>query len=190
MEFLSGLFIERSHSILILVHFYSLDESFKSSSYLTEFLLDPELGHAYEPNKAAFNNAHNAKEDMWSWLERPDKRLHLARFGAAMNGLKNASPLNSILEGSATLYWVHCGPRLTFEIPNFVGYAWDHLPEGSLVVDVGGGVGSQSFTLAEHHPQLRFIVQDRESVVGDAIEVCATNRITYPNIACPDKEHR
>jgi ubiquinone/menaquinone biosynthesis C-methylase UbiE len=63
---------------------------------------------------------------------------------------------------------------------DFVGYDWEHLPQGSLVVDVGGGVGSQSFTLAKHHPQLRLVVQDRESVVGDAIEVCSTNQIATP----------
>ena len=61
---------------------------------------------------------------------------------------------------------------------NSVGYVWEHLPQGSLVVDVGGGVGSKSFTLAKHHPQLQFVVQDRESVVGDATEVCVTNKIT------------
>jgi tRNA G46 methylase TrmB len=54
---------------------------------------------------------------------------------------------------------------------NFAGYRWEKLAEGSLVVDVGGGVGAQSHALAKHHPQLRFIVQDRESVVGDAIDV-------------------
>jgi tRNA G46 methylase TrmB len=70
------------------------------------------------------------------------------------------------------------------KISNFVGYDWEHLPQGSLVVDVGGGVGAQSFTLAKHHPQLRFIVQDRESVVGDAIEVCVMSRITHQNMEC------
>jgi len=52
------------------------------------------------------------------------------------------------------------------------GYAWETLPEGSLVVDVGGGVGSQSLTLATHHAHLRFVVQDLESVVDDAVGVC------------------
>jgi hypothetical protein len=51
------------------------------------------------------------------------------------------------------------------------GYAWEILPQGSLIVDVGGGVGSQSLVLATHFPQLRFVVQDREHVVGDAVEV-------------------
>ncbi len=83
--------------------FHSLDEGFKGSSYLTETLLDPEFGHAYEANKTAFNKAHNVKEDMWKWLEAPDNRLRLARFGAAMNGVKNMTPPEAILEGSVTL---------------------------------------------------------------------------------------
>jgi hypothetical protein len=79
---------------------YSLDEGFKASSYLTETLLDPEFGHAYESNKAAFNKAYNVKEDLWTWYEAPANRLHLARFGAAMNGVKNMNPPEAILEGS------------------------------------------------------------------------------------------
>ncbi len=47
------------------------------------------------------------------------------------------------------------------------GYAWGNLPQGSTVVDVGGGVGAQSLTLATHHPHLRFIVQDLPSVVTE-----------------------
>ena len=82
---------------------YSLDMGFKSSSYLTETLLDPELGHAYESSKTAFNKAHNVEEEMWGWLERPDNRWRLARFGAAMNGLKNATPANAVLEGLVTV---------------------------------------------------------------------------------------
>ena len=60
------------------------------------------------------------------------------------------------------------------------GYAWENLPEGSLVVDVGGGVGAQSLTLATKFPQLHFVVQDREPVVRDAVEV----RDYSPNMLC------
>jgi len=63
-----------------------------------------------------------------------------------------------------------------------VGYTWENIAEGSLVVDVGGGVGSQSLTLATHQPHLRFVVQDRESVVGDAVEVHPSNPPTPPSI--------
>jgi hypothetical protein len=79
---------------------YRLDEGFKVSSYLTETLLDPEFGHAYESNKTAFNKAYNVKEDMWAWHEAPGNKLSLTRLGAAMNGLKNMTPVESILEGS------------------------------------------------------------------------------------------
>jgi hypothetical protein len=85
------------------MRFYRLDEGFKGSSYLTETLLDPELGHAYESSKTAFNKAHNFEGEMWTWFEAPDNRLRLARFGAAMNGAKNITPADSILEGSASL---------------------------------------------------------------------------------------
>ena len=84
------------------MHFRSLDEGFKGSSYLTETLLDPGLGHAYESGKTAFNKAHNFEGEMWTWFEAPDNRLRLARFGAAMNGAKNITPADSILEGSAS----------------------------------------------------------------------------------------
>ncbi|KAH9993365.1 O-methyltransferase [Russula vinacea] len=130
-----------------------LDEGFKGSSYLTETLLDPELGHSFEPNKTPFNKALNFERDMWTWFEAPENKVRLARFGAGMNGAKNMTPADSILEG----------------------YGWENLPQGSLVVDVGGGVGSQSLVLAQHHPHLRFVVQDRESVVGDAVEYWKKN---------------
>ncbi|KAI0278930.1 S-adenosyl-L-methionine-dependent methyltransferase [Russula aff. rugulosa BPL654] len=130
-----------------------LDEGFKTSSYLTEALLDPEFGHAFEPNKTAFNKAYNVKEDLWTWYEAPGNKLLLTRFGAAMNGVKNMNPPEAILEG----------------------YAWGQLPEGSLIVDVGGGVGSQSLVVAKYHPQLRFVVQDREAVVRDAVEYWKEN---------------
>lgn len=130
-----------------------LDEAFKSSAYQTETLLDPEFGHASESTKTALNKAFNYEGDLWSWFEGSDNRLRLARFGAAMTGLRNVTPEDAILEG----------------------YQWEKLPPGSLVVDVGGGVGSQSLTLARRHPNLRFVVQDREAVVSNANEYWKEN---------------
>jgi hypothetical protein len=88
--------------IHIMMCFYSLDESFKASSYLPETLLDPELGHAYESNKTPLNKAFNTKVDFWSWIEGPGNKLRLTRFGAAMNGAKNMTSAETILEGSVS----------------------------------------------------------------------------------------
>jgi hypothetical protein len=83
--------------------FRSLDEAFKGSSYQTETLLDPELGHSYKVNKTAFNKARNVNEDIWTWFEAPEQKLRLVRFGAGMDGTKNMTPPEGILEGSVTL---------------------------------------------------------------------------------------
>lgn len=51
------------------------------------------------------------------------------------------------------------------------GFDWGALPHGSVVVDVGGGVGSQPLALAKAFSQLKFVVQDQESTVADGKKV-------------------
>jgi len=51
------------------------------------------------------------------------------------------------------------------------GFDWAGLGEGSLVVDVGGGIGSTSMTLAKAYPHLRFCIQDRPKTVELGIAV-------------------
>ncbi|KAJ3999098.1 hypothetical protein F5050DRAFT_1565815 [Lentinula boryana] len=82
-------------------------------------------------------------------------RFRLERFGKAMTG---------------TASWEAPGAVLN-------GFDWQSLPKGSIVVDVGGGIGSTSMLLAhafsergdglsdEDVPGLKFIIQDREVVV-------------------------
>lgn len=53
-----------------------------------------------------------------------------------------------------------------------IGYDWKSLKKGDLVVDVGGGIGSTAIHLAKAYPDLRFVIQDRASVVPDGIKVC------------------
>jgi len=84
-----------------------LDEVFKSSSYLTETLLDPELGHASEPTKTALNKTFSFEGDMWSWFEESDNKLRLARFGAAMASVANMTPPEAILEGLPFVFVDH-----------------------------------------------------------------------------------
>ncbi|KAL0578134.1 hypothetical protein V5O48_003839, partial [Marasmius crinis-equi] len=72
-----------------------------------------------------------------------------ARFSIAMDGVKSVEPPDVALKA----------------------YDWKKLPPGSLVVDVGGGVGSATDTIVKSFPDLKFVVQDRPAVVEDAKKV-------------------
>jgi hypothetical protein len=77
------------------------------------------------------------------------------------------------------------------------------LPAGSILVDVGGGIGHTSLTIAQRNPALRIVNQDLEHQVADAKAVSGSKRIkfrfpgTYPthriaalgeNIPVPSEE--
>lgn len=49
----------------------------------------------------------------------------------------------------------------------YIGFDWAALPKGSIVVDVGGGVGNLTMALAKVHKNLRFVVQDRPATVKE-----------------------
>ena len=54
------------------------------------------------------------------------------------------------------------------------GYDWETLNRArAVVVDVGGGFGSQSMVLAEAFTELNFVVQDRKPVIENAQSVSA-----------------
>jgi hypothetical protein len=55
-----------------------------------------------------------------------------------------------------------------------LGYDWESLKKGEVVVDVGGGIGSTTIHLARAYPDLRYVIQDRPSVVPEGIKVCFT----------------
>ena len=48
------------------------------------------------------------------------------------------------------------------------GFSWAELPQASVLVDVGGGIGSQSILVAQAHPHIHVVVEDREQVVSTA----------------------
>jgi len=52
-----------------------------------------------------------------------------------------------------------------------LGFDWAVIPNGT-VVDVGGGVGTQSLTVAREYPDMNFVIQDLPSVIEDAKKVC------------------
>ncbi|KAI1792209.1 S-adenosyl-L-methionine-dependent methyltransferase, partial [Ganoderma leucocontextum] len=126
--------------------FVNLWHLFKSAAYLTDCYLPSLSGKAADdvpPMHAPFNLAFDTKTPYFEWLERPGNEMRLKRFGPAMTG---------------TAAW---------EIPGavIVAFPWHDLPDGSLVVDVGGGIGSTSMLLAHAFKHLKFVIQDRPQVV-------------------------
>ncbi|VDB96625.1 unnamed protein product [Peniophora sp. CBMAI 1063] len=121
-------------------------EQSKALTYLPDVLLDPKLTSSGESNKTAFNAAFRTDLSTWDWLELPEKKTSLARVTKGMEAGKRIAPPDAILRG----------------------YEWEKLPEGAVVVDVGGGVGTQSKKVFERCPGLKIVVQDREPVVKAA----------------------
>ncbi|TFY59839.1 hypothetical protein EVG20_g7638 [Dentipellis fragilis] len=139
------------------------DESFKASAYLPDVILDPVTSHSYDPKKTAINKAFNSDLDYFSWYETPGNESRVMRFGHAMNGSKAFTSNNAIVGG----------------------LDWDSLKEGALVVDVGGGVGSQCLTLAENFSHLQFVIQDRPAIT---LKVLSRDRTAWASCLQPANE--
>ncbi|EIW63673.1 O-methyltransferase [Trametes versicolor FP-101664 SS1] len=116
-------------------------------SYFSQWLLEGGLA-TNATNGLPLAMAYNTPLKYYEWLEEPGNEWRLTRFGHAMNG---------------TRYW---------ELKENVihGFPWDELPKDSVVVDIGGGIGSVSVVLAQAYPHLKFVVEDRAPVVAIARE--------------------
>ena len=51
------------------------------------------------------------------------------------------------------------------------GFDWAALPEGGVVVDVGSGVGGMAVELKKHFSHLKYVAQDRQPVIDEAVKV-------------------
>ncbi|KAJ7149189.1 O-methyltransferase [Mycena crocata] len=96
-------------------------------------------------NKLPFNLACKTNQGMFSWMQDPENRSHVLRFAVAMQGTGATEPPETI----------------------FQGFDWSLLPSNDLIVDVGGGIGHSSLTIAKRYPHLRIINQD----LGPTLEV-------------------
>ncbi|KAM5545248.1 hypothetical protein V8D89_001359 [Ganoderma adspersum] len=95
---------------------------------------------------APFNVAFNTQLGLFSWFELSGNESRLVRFGHGMVGTRQCETKHEVLQG----------------------FSWEALPQGSVLVDVGGGIGSQSILVAEAHPHIHVVVEDREQVVSVA----------------------
>ncbi|ESK87498.1 hypothetical protein Moror_10910 [Moniliophthora roreri MCA 2997] len=127
----------------IATHF--TDEAFKASAFMAEGVTRPGYALSDDPTKTAFNIAFQTDMSVFPWYELPENQDRLRTFGLAMEGGKNMFNPQAILEG----------------------FDWSTI-SGGTVVDVGGGIGSQSLIVAKAFPSIKFVVQDRPAVIKDA----------------------
>lgn len=137
------------------------DEVLKATGYLQEVLADPSWTASGDPAKTSLQKAFNMNVPYWEWLEAPGNSSRRRRFAAGMTGLSNATYSSAILEGMISI----CHSIMHINV--VPGFEWKELPKDSVVVDVGGGVGSQSLLLAKAFDHLKLIVQDRPAVVTE-----------------------
>ncbi|KAF8520309.1 S-adenosyl-L-methionine-dependent methyltransferase [Gautieria morchelliformis] len=111
------------------------DEVFKSSAFLPSVVLSNDF------SKTSFQKALQFNGTMWEFFEKNPG--YLQRIQMAM------------------VAWTKLQPQQKL----FKGFDWSKLPRDSLVVDLGGGNGSEAFEIAKKAPHLKIIVQDREQTI-------------------------
>lgn len=167
---------------------FSADECLKGAAYLPETLLDPKTTHSEELSDAAYARGLSFAPGttVWDHYDSPAGSIgarRKERFASAMGGLNSVQPPESILSSKSAhlpdTYFLFCLFAFAFScclsLTSYnTGFDWSALPLGSLVVDVGGGYGHVSLQIAKQHAEhLRYVVEDRPTVIDQARVVSA-----------------
>jgi hypothetical protein len=113
--------------------------------------------------------AFRTNENMFQWFENPANKLRLVRFGMAMQGSAAEEPKDTIFRGVSDIPLQHS--RLFQFTTDRSGFKWGELPAGSVIVDVGGGLGASSLSIAKKYPTLKIVNQDRGPVIEQSKSV-------------------
>ncbi|EMD39048.1 hypothetical protein CERSUDRAFT_47409 [Gelatoporia subvermispora B] len=125
------------------------DESMKASTHMSETLLDAYAAHSDEPDQTGFNCAFETGLGVFQCNSAMKNYEVLCR--RVLHSKTDSSQFTSML---------------TFPSD----FNWDALPESSLVVDVGGGIGTMVLTLSGVYQHLRYVVQDLSATVEQGIQ--------------------
>lgn len=163
-----------------------------NSLYLSPTLLSKDTAYSYAPLDAPFSHAAWGTEanekTMFEWLSLPTNHHRLVRFGNAMKGMSGMTPENAILRGKIIIIVCSCFTVSQAIFPEFplrvrgviideqfyqllIGFDWTALPTGSVVVDVGGGVGAAALPIVRACPGIKLVIQDTEKVIEEAPKV-------------------
>ncbi|KAF8577508.1 S-adenosyl-L-methionine-dependent methyltransferase [Ramaria rubella] len=125
---------------------HHLDEVFKAAAYGWETLADPKTVKSDEIDETAFSRSIKSKESICKFYARPEESFRYSRFSLGMKGVAAFQPKDAILSA----------------------FEWDSLPYGSVIIDVGGGIGTASLPIARDYPDLKLVIQDLPDVINDA----------------------
>ena len=135
------------------------DDVLKSGAFITDALIDPVTSHSEESSDSPCLRLFKAKS-YFDYLRAPGNEYIDARFQASMGHWASS-------EGSTV-------------IPG--GFPWETVPEGTKIVDVGGGVGSACHEIMKKNPLLKFTIQDLPSVRDQAVVVSTPRASTFERI--------
>lgn len=122
----------------------------KSTAFITDALLDPATSHSEETSDAACLRVFKTKS-YFDHIYAPGNEYLGIRLQAAMGQLA-AADNSTVVPG---------------------GFPWEILPEGTKIVDVGGGIGTACQVIMKKNPFLKFTIQDLPNVIDQATAVSA-----------------
>ncbi|KAJ3845967.1 S-adenosyl-L-methionine-dependent methyltransferase [Lentinula lateritia] len=118
---------------------HATDECLKASVSIVPWIKDKSRQFA-----SPFNMSINSSVSLFEWFMAPENARHLRRATAAMTGGGERFP--------ATIFTN--------------GFDWKSLKNDAVVVDVGGSVGSVTYTILQENKHLHYVIQDLEPVIN------------------------
>ncbi|KAK6860651.1 hypothetical protein PG995_004287 [Apiospora arundinis] len=112
--------------------------------------------------EAAHGVARQTDLTFYDWLERKENAALRLNFDKGMEGISRG------------------GQRL--QDTDLRAYPWGKLPEGAMVVDVGGSGGHFARDLSEAHPSFSIIVQDLPRVIRQTIKDQKRNSSSFKSV--------
>ncbi|KAI0902802.1 O-methyltransferase-domain-containing protein [Ustulina deusta] len=140
---LSAPFVEDPHLMTWLLH--TNNHTVPYMNAMTE--ATERFGGSTEINETAFNIAAGTDLAFFPYLNsRPDLEKEFDAYMHCVSEVNDGLSADHLLNG----------------------FDWESLSEGAQVVDVGGGSGNTSLTVARAFKKLRFIVQDQATPIANA----------------------
>ncbi|KAK7055488.1 S-adenosyl-L-methionine-dependent methyltransferase [Favolaschia claudopus] len=127
------------------------DETFKAGAYIRDVVFSSRRNNTEEQHDeldTPLNRAFSTHTNLFSWYEQPENRVRFRRFGMAMDAARRVNPPDTRSQR----------------------YPWATLPEGTIVADIGAGIGSVSMVVAKANPKVKILIQDKAAVIEEAKE--------------------